>query len=441
MQPLPSSPEAEKALLGVFLAQAHFDQSVLLSAGDFQSDRHRRIYLAIVELSEAGDSTDLQTVVGALRAKGELEKAGGASYVSGLSDGVPIGIGVRSWEKSIAESALRRRLIQSARSLSELAHNEDFGVLVDEAERLRGLLDREEADGSDGSLETIEHEYEQYANRRDELSIHFGIHDLDERTGGFELGEVVTLIARTAVGKSALAQNVIHNVLHLHPEGGVVFFSLEMPRLQAFERQLQIYAGKERSDVISAYRRGEKVQHGLGDFVPQFKNQLAIIDKCGMTLRQMERSVQSLVSLKRIKPVRLVVIDYLGYIGGGKSNAELTEKVSEIARGVKNVAKNLRAVVLLIAQTSRKAGDGSEEVTLTDARDSGAIEDTADFLLGAWRPALRAGITSEEYKKVRGEMWIRLLKARRGIQDKFRVNFEGKTMRVSTPQLIAAGVA
>ena len=252
--------------------------------------------------------------------------------------------------------------------------------------------------------------------------------------GGFQSGEVVTLIARTGVGKSAISQNIIRNVLEHYSDSGVVFYSLEMPRLQAFERQLQIHAAKTRSQIISAYQQGDKATIGVGSFLSRFKDRFIIIGKTGISLEEIERRVKGLVALKQIKPVTLIVLDYLAYIGGGPKNAGVVDRTSELARGVKQLAKNLGAVVLLVAQTSRKAGDGSEEVTVTDARDSGAIEDSADFLLGCWRPELKTGISTEDFMDVHGDLWFRILKARRGLQDRFCVRFEGETLRVLEPE-------
>ncbi|MBI4165160.1 MAG: hypothetical protein HY508_05430 [Acidobacteria bacterium] len=101
---------------------------------------------------------------------------------------------------------------------------------------------------------------------------------------------------------------------------------------------------------------------------------------------------------------------------------------------MKRLAKDFRAVVLLIAQTSRHAGDGSEEVTVTDARDSGAIEDSADFLIGCWRPELKAGLSPEGFMDVEGQLWFRILKARRGMQAQFHVVFDGPTLQVREPE-------
>ena len=428
---LPNSSEAERALLGTMVGQGYFDQEVLLAADDFYSDAHRRIYRTMTELADAGESVDCATLVEALRRKGELEKVGGASYVAALPDGLPLAVSLGSWEKVVRESAIRRRLMQAAHALSELAATDDFEKLAHDVEGMRSLIEARKETEVDGSLEAIEGEYAEYVRNLDALSIHFGIRELDERTGGFQLGEVVTLIARTGVGKSAIAQNVIKNVLARYPDSGVAFFSLEMPRLQAFERQLQIHSGKTRDDVIWAYRRGDR--SAAEEFLARCKDRLAIIDTPGISLSEIQRRVSAMQALKRVKPVRLVVIDYLGYLGGGSRNASLVERTSELARGVKRLAKDLGAVVFLIAQTSRHAGDGSEEVTVTDGRDSGAIEDSADFLIGCWRPELAAGLKAEDFMEIEGQLRFRILKARRGMQARFEARFEGETLRVLEP--------
>ena len=430
---LPHSPDAEKGLLGAMIGQRYFDQSVLLSVDDFFSEFHRRIYRVMTELADAGEPCDCISLVEALRRKGELEKVGGVSYIAGLPDGVPVGVPLAPWEKAIRESAIRRRLMQAAHALSELAATDDFEKLAHDVDHLKSLIEAREETEVDGSLEAIEREYAEFIKNLDALSIRFGIRELDDRTGGFQMGEVVTLIARTSVGKSAIAQNVIENVLTRHADSSVAFFSLEMPRLQAYERHLQIYAGKTLKEVRSAYCRGDKAAVGAPEFLARFKDRLAIIDTPGVSLSEIQRRVSAMQALKRVKPVRLVVIDYLGYLGGGAKNAGLVDRISELARGVKQLAKGLHCVVLLIAQTSRRAKDGSEEVTLTDARDSGAIEDSADFLIGCWRPELKAGLSPEAFMDVEGKLWFRILKARRGMQARFQARFEGETLRVLEP--------
>jgi replicative DNA helicase len=189
-QTLPNSIEAERALLGAMIAGGYFDQSVLLSSDDFFSQANRRIYRIMLELSDAGEPVDLVTLVDALRKQGELESVGGATYVSSLTDGVGWGGSLAQYEKLIAESAIRRRLMKGAQSLIEMACTEDFEQLKHQVDNLRGYLDRQlEGDRQYGSLSLIETEYRERVQRRDEFSLRFGIEGLDKRTDGFEFGE------------------------------------------------------------------------------------------------------------------------------------------------------------------------------------------------------------------------------------------------------------
>lgn len=230
------------------------------------------------------------------------------------------------------------------------------------------------------------------------------------------------------MGKSAIAQNAINSVLLQDEEARVIFFSFEMPELQAYERHQQIFTGRTRGEVILGYRRNIKEQFGLDQFTPRFQDRFRIFDKHGLNLKQIERKVRSFVALKRIKPVKFVVLDYLGFIEG--EERDIVERMSEIARGVKLLAKSLKCVILLLSQTSRKGGDGSEEPSICDGRDTGATEDSADFELGCWRPELQKGIPPEKFMEVEGQLWFRILKARRGVQDKFCVRFERETLRI-----------
>jgi replicative DNA helicase len=434
IEELPHNLEVERAYLGAILVNggAGVDPLKLLSPGDFHSRVNERIYRTVLEMVYAGEHIDEITVIEALNRKGELENLGGAAAVSALTVGVPFTTpsGLEAYTKIICDLAIRRRLTKSADALVQLAADQDFEYLAHHIDLLHQILEEREEREQDSSLKAIEKEYEEYVQSLDKRSIRIGIPPLDESIGGLQSGEVLTLLARTSVGKSAIGQNTIDYVLRHYAETGVIFFSVEMPRIQAFERHQQIFTGKTRDEIIFAYRTGTKSKIGADQFVPRFGDRLHIVDKAGITLPEIERRVRSLVALKRIKPVSLLLIDYLGMLGGGAKNTSTYERMSELARAVKELARRLNVAIVLLSQASRKAGDGSEEVTLTDARDSGAIEEAADFVLGAWRPELRSGIDLERFKSVRGEMWMKLVKARRGLQDKFLMKFDGKTLRI-----------
>ena len=226
--------------------------------------------------------------------------------------------------------------------------------------------------------------------------------------------------------KSAIAQNVIQNVLD-SSDFGVVFVSLEMPGLQAWSRQLQIALGLTSEQITYAYRT-EPESPGA-QFVKRYGDRLLIIDDSRLDISGIRAFTAGAVASRTVVPVGLLVIDYLGLLDHG-GRASLTDRVSELAREMKRLAKQLNVVVLMIVQTNRSAGDESQEVSVVEARDSGAIEDSADFLLGAWRPELAKEIGIEAYADVAGQMHFSILKNRRGPKDNFVMGFNGETLRV-----------
>ncbi len=429
---LPSNLDAEKLVLGSCLVGHHVQPAVLdLTPGDFSIERHRLIFRAILALHGLRRPIEYATVAEVLDQQDELDKVG-IGEIAGLTDGMPVLDSIGEYARIVREKSVLRRLAFLGQSISQHAiDGEDPGEIIEEAKgRLDGLNVGEAQDAANYTLSSLDREYQEHVDHIDERRIRLGLGPFDELTGGVCFGECVTVIARTGVGKSALAQNFIDHVLRAYSDLGIVFFSVEMPRLQAYERQLQIYAGVHRELPQWAYRNADKGKVRADEFVEGYGDRFLIVDDPRIDLAGLRRFVRGAVAAKIVRPVRFIVIDYLGLLDRGDRRANLTERVSVLAREIKQVAKELEAVVLLIAQTSRSAGDGSEEVTVIDARDSGAIEDSADFLLGAWRPELKKGITPDAYAKCRGDLCFSILKNRRGPRDKFTVCFDTKTLRI-----------
>ena len=402
-----------------------------LAPEDFSVEPYRKIFRAVLALANLKRPIEYATVVEVLDKRNELEKVGGIASIAGLTDGMPVLSSIAEYVRLVKEKATLRRLAVIGQDLAKKAiEGTEPNDIIErsiarlENARLAGPLDAEKF-----TLESLDSEYQRHADLLDEERIRLGLDRFDELTGGASFGEVITVIARTGVGKSALAQNLIANVLRNYPDLGVVFFSLEMHRLQAYERQLMIHAGVERGKVTYAYRN-DRGLIPVDEFVHGYSGRLLIVDNTNMDLADIKRFVRGAVAAKLVSPVRFIVIDYLGLLDHSDQRASLTERVSVLAREVKQTAKQLEAIVLLVAQTSRSAGDGSEEVTVVDARDSGAIEDSADFLLGCWRPELKKAITPEEYAQYHGDLCFSILKNRRGPRDRFTVFFDAKTLRI-----------
>ncbi|MEM4177828.1 MAG: DnaB-like helicase C-terminal domain-containing protein [Nitrososphaeria archaeon] len=215
---------------------------------------------------------------------------------------------------------------------------------------------------------------------------------IDKAIRGIGPGEVGVIIARPAVGKSILLQNIVHDIASIQNLSCIIF-SLELPKELLFERGLSIANEIPTSEV-------ERIMiNGNSDDIIRSINILTgiyVVDYPTLSIEDVEE-----IST-RIDDLGMICIDYLGLlISSGRS---IYEKVSEIARQLKGLAKKLNVPVIVAGQTSRSAGDGTTPITLEMGRDSGSIEEGADFLIGMWR----------DQEQPQDYIVCRLLKNRRG---------------------------
>lgn len=234
--------------------------------------------------------------------------------------------------------------------------------------------------------------YKEYVKNLDKKKILYPcLPKISKVMRGHRPGEVTTVLARPGIGKSLLGQSLLHFVANIQKVPGCMF-SMEMPKELIFERGVSMEFEMETDEVEKAY-----VRNNYADIESHISllNNIYYVDKCNLSLNDM-RSI-----LESIGNIGFVVIDYMSLIKGiGK---DIYEQVSYIARRLKDFAKETNTAVFTICQVSRAGGDGTEPINLTHARDSGAIEEGADFVIGLWRDP-----TNQK------EVIARLLKGRRG---------------------------
>jgi len=131
--------------------------------------------------------------------------------------------------------------------------------------------------------------------------------------------------------------------------------------------------------------------------------------------------------------LRLVVVDYLGLIGQARPTSTY-DHTSRVARELKNFAKRHRVALVVACQVDREGDSGGKDITLKMARDSGVIEEAADYLLGLWRPELAEGIRREERLAAQGQLKVRVLKNRSGPAPKtITLQFDPDSLRITGP--------
>ncbi|HET8635062.1 MAG TPA: replicative DNA helicase [Gemmatimonadales bacterium] len=412
----PWSNEAEQAVLGAML----LDQDAALRATEsltdtmFYREPHRRLFRAMVGLTERRVVIDHVTLRDELMRRGELDAAGGLEYLAELVDAVPTAANLEFHARIVKDKAILRRLIESATAIVTEAYDAKAvaGDLLDSAEsRIFQISQQRGAEGFTRIKEmlwpTMERIETLQKSGKAITGVPSGFVDLDSLTSGFQPSELVIVAARPSMGKTAFVLNVAANAaLEGH---GVAIFSLEMSKEALVHRLLTSMARVD----------SQRVRHGtLRDFdFTQLARAAGLLQSCplwiddqpALTLLQMRSKARR---LKAEYNIGAIVVDYLQLMRSPEYSENRVQEISDISRSLKALARELEVPVLALSQLSRASEQrgGERKPILSDLRDSGAIEQDADLVLFIHRPEYY----DREDESKRGVAEIMLSKNRNG---------------------------
>lgn len=272
------------------------------------------------------------------------------------------------------------------------------------------------------SLEGYKKQLEEGADGK----IFFNMSQLDKTIKGMKKGEVCFLMGRSGSGKTTMALNLIHNTI-MNQQHNVVFNSLELNSENIVPQLLQIHSDQPEGKVANQVLNNNMENHE--HFISEMNNRLRIVDAASQTADDIEQYALMANDMFD-KPLSMIVIDYFGYIKS-TGQGDYNEK-SNIARRMKEIAKKLDCLVFVLSQTSRDGGsDGSTPVSLQSARDTGAIEETGDYVLGVYRPAVASNLSNDERLAIQNEYYCQILKNRWGSPGKTKLHFEPMTKKIT----------
>ncbi|MBA3645450.1 MAG: replicative DNA helicase [Gemmatimonadaceae bacterium] len=416
----PYSEDAEQAVLSAML----MDPDAILRATQFVDDTmfyregHRRIYRAMVGLSERGDVVDPLTLSEELSRRGELESSGGKDYISFLVDAVPTAANIEYHAKIVKEKALRRRLIEvSTATVSEAFESAaPAAELLDEAEHK--IFELNQARGNEGFMRIKEllwpaMERIEVLQRGDGsvTGVPSGYKDLDELTAGFQKSDLIIIAARPSMGKTAFVLNIAQNAALEH-QVPVAFFSFEMNKESLVQRLL---TAEGRVDA-QRLRRGklqdeEFVRLGRAAGILSHAP-IWIDDTPGMTLLELRSKARR---LKMEQQIGLVVVDYLQLMQGPANSESRQQEISTISRSLKQLARELEVPVIALSQLSRMPEQRTDKrPQLSDLRESGAIEQDADLVMFIYRAEVYEGSVDKDGNSLEGKAEIIIGKQRNG---------------------------
>jgi replicative DNA helicase len=385
--------DSEQAVLGSILIDrdAIIEVADFLHPEDFYRQANGRIYATMLELFEHREPIDVVTVAEALERDGNLETVGGAGYLSALGNDTPTAVHVAQYGRIVERKAVLRRLIQAAGKIAAIGYEDgnDVQEAIDRAEAELFAVSQHRSSDSFSPLKALLHDaYDRldylHAHRGEIVGIASGFSDLDQLTTGFQPSDLVVLAARPSVGKTSLALNVAEHAA-VRDGKTVGIFSLEMSKEQLVLRLLSSVASIDSQRLRSGFleemdfARIAPALQALSD-APVFIDDTPNIST--MELRTKARRLQAERGLD------LLIVDYLQLMQatGNSRDSNRVQEVSEISRGLKALARELKVPVIALSQLSRQPEmRESREPRLSDLRESGAIEQDADLVLFLWR--------------------------------------------------------
>ncbi|MBM4120389.1 MAG: replicative DNA helicase [Nitrospira sp.] len=387
----PQSLEAEQSVLGAILLEngAMSKAMELLTEEDFYKTAHRKIYLAMLDLSEHGEAIDQITMTEHLKRKGALESVGGSAYLAELVQVVPTAANVKYHCKIVRDKALLRGLIGTATEVITRGYDNAGSVdeLVDYAERsvfslAQGKLGRSFTELKHAIMESLEFVNTLFQRSERITGVPTGFEELDDLTAGLQPSDLVVIAGRPSMGKTSLALGMAQYAA-LKSRKTVGVFSLEMSKAQLVLRMLSSEAHVD-SHLLRIGKLTQKDWGDLSEAASRLESAKIFIDDTGaMTVQQMRGKARR---LKAEHGLDLLIVDYLQLVQG-KSDAESRQQeISDISRSLKALAKELNVPVLALSQLSRAVEARTDKrPMLADLRESGAIEQDADVVMFIYR--------------------------------------------------------
>jgi len=387
----PQNLEAEQSVLGGILLDNQGLNPVLevITGRDFYSEAHRRIFEAMINLSERGEPVDLITLSSILKDRTQLDKAGGAAYLAGLVDNVPSAANIAHYAKIVKEKAILRGLINTATEIlgKTYAPGADVDTVLDEAEQAIFEISEKKIrpaffpikDIVKDSFRTIE---DLYARKELITGVPTGFEKVDDLTSGLQDSDLIIIAGRPSMGKTAFALNIAEFV-GIHRGLPVCLFSLEMAKEQIAMRMLAATAKVDSQRIRKGFL-GETdwpkltTAAGILSEAPIF-----IDDTAAITVLEMKAKARR---LKAEHGLGLVIIDYLQLMRSSAAKDSREQEISEISRSLKALAKELSVPVIALSQLNRKVEDRTNRrPQMADLRESGAIEQDADVIAFIYR--------------------------------------------------------
>lgn len=430
MKTLPVSQEAEQSVLGgLMLDPASLNRiGDMLTDEDFYMQSHRIIFRAITDIARAGRPFDAITIGEAMASAGTANQAGGMDYLIGLVANTPSAANIRAWAEIVRDKAVQRRMLDVLNLANEsiFRGGENSQKLLDSTIRELMMLGKVVGDCDASMKQAAQQAYEDiidaHDNRGKVRGVPTGYAKIDARLGGFHKGDLVFLGARPSMGKTALMVCLALNASNAGYSVGMI--SGEQSSMQIAQRSYAMTAKVNAERLRNGNIEEDdwsRLTHATAQLV---KASVRIYDRSAPTLDEVCRTARR---WKQEHGIQVLFVDYLQRITVPKAGNRI-EEVSEVARGLKTLARDLEIPVVALAQVKASVDSrtGDKRPGLGDIANSDEATREADQIAFLYRDEVYDRDTQHK-----GLAELNFEKNRHGPTGRFDLRFTGETMHFS----------
>ncbi|MDZ4182335.1 MAG: replicative DNA helicase [Candidatus Cloacimonadaceae bacterium] len=390
---LPSDVNAEAALISAMMIDSGVISKgiEMIKEEFFYRSAHKMIFRTISELFNESIEIDAITLINRLERNNQLEKIGGIPYINDIQDYVVSSANFDYHLNIVTEKALLRQLIIASNGIIESCYSSSKPVksIVDDAEQ--AIFSIAELPTHQGFIKIdqisaeVLHTIDTIASTKvPVVGVASGYGDLDHLTGGFRPGQFIIIAARPAMGKTSLALNIAsHAAVNLGKK--VAIFTMEMAAEEVIMRMFSSAAEVNMDSMLKGYGMNEEKLIRIMQASDVLSSKQIFIDESG-TNSPLDIRAKTRRLAAEVGGLDLIVIDYLQLMTLPRDRDNRQQEISEISRGLKILAKDMKIPVVALSQLNRMLESReNKRPHLADLRESGAIEQDADLVMFIYR--------------------------------------------------------
>lgn len=395
MNTIPSSIDAEKALLGAILIQPTIINKIDISPNELYSVAHQNIYTSMRAIGS--DKLDVLVLSELLQRRGQLDDIGGETYLIMLARECPSSYNHEAYCRIIRDTSTRRRVISIAEKLATVAFNENSGISDSIAESVVELVKSVKSSGgavpiADYLKPLYQKAEERARDVRQIYGLETGLADFDKITHGLQKGEQFVISGAPGTGKSLLAFQLACGMAE-HGYAGA-FYELEMKGEAVARRRVSAVSRIPTWNILSGYE--------MNDRWTEFASAIAAVEDLPIYLSQESNwtTIQLRADLSRLKQnhnIEWFVIDYMGLLSDRYNGDDLARQAF-ISHQLCAIAKDLDLAGLML-QSVTKAGYSNP--SMANVSGPTAIHHDADQIAILSKNKDNENITDLRWEKMR----------------------------------------